>query len=172
MPITPLNPSDDTGYELNLLLPKGTFEEPLWKSLVRNLDDFFFPKKQPPLVLESKPIPVKDIWGFYNYKKNGAFFSSLAHIALTRRNYRWNHPGEAHGAEDRQVPGSHHADRARRYSAAAALPRRRLAVAVVAETATNCRPAKASCLSWRWSRSHLPWSWYAIRIRSWRLSPR
>jgi len=82
MPITPLNPSDDTGYELNLLLPKGTFEEPLWKSLVRNLDDFFFPKKQPPLVLESKPIPVKDIWGFYNYKKNGAFFSSLAHIAL------------------------------------------------------------------------------------------
>ena len=80
MSTTPENSGDDGG--LNFLLPQGTFEEPLWKSLFRNLDEFFFPKKLPPLVLESKPIPVKDIWGFYNYKKNGAMFSSVVHVLL------------------------------------------------------------------------------------------
>jgi TonB family protein len=65
---------------LNLLLPKGTLEEPLWKSLFRNVDDFFFPKKQPPLVLTSKPVPVREIWGFYNYKKNGVLGSTVLHL--------------------------------------------------------------------------------------------
>src|SRR5215471_6973435 len=64
--------------ELNLLLPKST-EQPLWKSLLQNLDDYFFPKKQPPLVLTSKPIPVKEIWGFYDYKKNGLLGSTIVH---------------------------------------------------------------------------------------------
>src|SRR2546427_3162634 len=67
------------GPELNLLLPKDSWEQPLWKSLLQNLRDSFFPKKQAPLVLTSKPIPVRDIWGFYNYKKNGALYSSLVH---------------------------------------------------------------------------------------------
>src|SRR5438270_8598798 len=58
--------------ELHLLLGSESFEEPLWKSLFRELDDFFFPKKLPPLKLESKPEPVKDIWGFYSYWKVGA----------------------------------------------------------------------------------------------------
>jgi len=67
--------------ELHLLLAPDTFE-PLWKSLFRELDEFFFPKKLPPLKLESKPIPVKDIWGFYNYKKNGALGSTVAHVIV------------------------------------------------------------------------------------------
>ena len=41
--------------ELHLLLARNTFEEPLWRSLFRQLDDFFFPKKLPPLKLESEP---------------------------------------------------------------------------------------------------------------------
>src|SRR5947209_10901825 len=68
--------------ELHLLLGSDSFEEPLWKSLFRELDDFFFPKKLPPLKLESKPEPVKDIWGFYNYKKNGALGSTAVHILI------------------------------------------------------------------------------------------
>jgi periplasmic protein TonB len=68
--------------ELNLLLGTDTFQEPLWKSLFRELDDFFFPKKLPPLKLESKPEPVRDIWGFYNYKKNGALGSTAVHVLL------------------------------------------------------------------------------------------
>lgn len=67
--------------ELNLLLKDEVLDDPLYKSLFRGLDDFFFPKKLPPLVLTSKPVPVKDIWGFYNYKGMGAFGSTLVHIA-------------------------------------------------------------------------------------------
>jgi len=75
-----IRPSGNGTPELNLLLPKSTLEQPLWKSLFQNLDEFFFPKKQPPLVLTSKPIPVRDIWGFYNYKKNGALGSTVVHV--------------------------------------------------------------------------------------------
>jgi len=66
--------------ELNLLLSQSSLEEPLWKSLFQGLNEYFFPRKQPPLVLTSKPIPVKDIWGFYDYKKNGALGSTVVHI--------------------------------------------------------------------------------------------
>jgi len=66
--------------ELNLLLKNETLDTPIWKSLFRNLDEFFFPKKLPPLVLTSKPVPVKDIWGFYNYKGRGAFGSTVIHM--------------------------------------------------------------------------------------------
>jgi periplasmic protein TonB len=66
--------------ELNLLLSKSTLEQPLWKSLFQNLDDYFFPKKLPPLVLTSKPVPVRDIWGFYDYKKNGVLGSTVVHV--------------------------------------------------------------------------------------------
>src|ERR1700736_1847783 len=76
-----VNPNPNNEPELPLLLAPNTFE-PLWKSLFRGLDEFFFPKKLPPLKLESKPEPVKDIWGFYNYKKNGALGSTAVHILL------------------------------------------------------------------------------------------
>src|SRR6202521_2848465 len=77
-----IKPRADADPELNLLLPKDTWEPPLWKSLFQNIDDFFFPKKQAPLVLTSKPIPVQDIWGFYNYKKDGALGSTVVHILV------------------------------------------------------------------------------------------
>src|SRR5271167_403450 len=67
--------------ELHLLLTNQTLDEPLWKSLFRNIDEFFFPKKLPPLVLTSKPVAVRDIWGFYNYKGRGAFGSTVVHIS-------------------------------------------------------------------------------------------
>ena len=68
--------------ELHLCLAGQSFEEPLWKSLFRELDDFFFPKKLPPLKLESKPEPVKDIWGFYDNWRNGALGSTGVHILI------------------------------------------------------------------------------------------
>ena len=58
--------------ELNLLIADKQFEEPLYKSLFRELDEFFFPKKLPPLKLESKPEPVRELWGFYSNWKTGA----------------------------------------------------------------------------------------------------
>jgi len=75
-----MNPASQGEPDLDFLLSKSTFEEPLWKSLFRNLDDVLFPKKQPPLVLTSKPVPVKDIWGFYDYKKNGVLGSTALHV--------------------------------------------------------------------------------------------
>jgi periplasmic protein TonB len=66
--------------ELHLLLNNQTLDESLWKSLFRNVDEFFFPKKLPPLVLTSKPVPVRDIWGLYNYKRDGALGSTVVHI--------------------------------------------------------------------------------------------
>jgi len=69
----PLNPnSPGSEPELHLLLSNTSLNEPLWKSLARGLDEFFFPKKLPPLKLESKPEPVKEIWGFYSNWKAGA----------------------------------------------------------------------------------------------------
>src|SRR6201984_497169 len=68
--------------ERPLLTTDKQFEEPLYRSLFRELDEFFFPKKLPPLKLESKPAPVKDIWGFYNYKKNCALGSTGVHMLL------------------------------------------------------------------------------------------
>ena len=76
--VTP-KPSDQ--QELHLLLAPDTFE-PLWKSLFQGLKEFIFPRKLPPLKLESKPIPVKDIWGFYDNKKNGALGSAVAHLIV------------------------------------------------------------------------------------------
>jgi periplasmic protein TonB len=69
----PIN-SNLSGHEpeLHLLLDNAGFQEPLYKSLFRQIDEFFFPKKLPPLKLESKPEPVKDIWGFYSYWRVGA----------------------------------------------------------------------------------------------------
>jgi periplasmic protein TonB len=75
-----IRPRADREPELNLLLPRTTLEQPLWKSLFQNLNDFFFPKKLPPLVLTSKPLPVRDIWGFYDYKKNGVLGSTVVHV--------------------------------------------------------------------------------------------
>src|SRR5450755_3224526 len=74
--LQPLGPEP----ELHLLLTNQTLDEPLWKSLFRNVDEFFFPKKLPPLVLTSKPVPVRDIWGFYNYKGRGAAGSTIVHL--------------------------------------------------------------------------------------------
>lgn len=85
-----MNPNGPGGApELHLLITDKQFEEPLYKSLFRELDEFFFPKKLPPLKLESKPEPVKDIWGFYSYWKVGALGVAgyygllIAAIALT-----------------------------------------------------------------------------------------
>lgn len=79
-PINPNGPSNEP--ELHLLLANPTLQEPLYKSLFRELDEFFFPKKLPPLKLESKPEPVKDIWGFYNNRKNGALGSTGVHVLI------------------------------------------------------------------------------------------
>lgn len=83
MGTTQLNPNAaGQEPELHLLLRNEGLEKPLWKHLFEEVDEFFFPKKLPPLKLESKPEPVKDIWGFYSYKKDGVLGSTGVHVLL------------------------------------------------------------------------------------------
>jgi hypothetical protein len=48
-------PPPEDNQELDLLLPSSV-TGPLWKSLLRNLRDRFFPEKLPPLELTSRPV--------------------------------------------------------------------------------------------------------------------
>src|SRR3954469_1328968 len=68
--------------ELNLLLSPEKLDEPLWRSLARQVHDRLYPEKLPPLQLTSRPVKVKDIWGEYNYKKKGALGTTLVHAAV------------------------------------------------------------------------------------------
>src|SRR5579863_8274159 len=68
--------------ELNFLMPEGQ-QPSLAASLAQNFRETFFPKKLPPLVLTSRPVPVKDIWGFYaEYRKQSATASTIIHIVV------------------------------------------------------------------------------------------
>ena len=55
--------SENREPQLDLLLPKGTLDVPLWKSLFTGIDAALFPKKLPPLVLTSRPENPGELWG-------------------------------------------------------------------------------------------------------------
>src|SRR6266576_4294886 len=150
--------------ELNLLLPKSA-EQPLWKSLFQNLDDYFFPKKQPPLVLTSKPVPVKDIWGFYDYKKSGVVGSTVVHIltiaAIVGLTIAGRHVVQEVTKKQEVVT----------YVATDDIPplppARRSQVAVEeAAIVTSSRLRKASCRNLTCSQSPLPRWWSAMSTPS------
>ena len=54
------NLPQETGHELDAFLCKAFEEKSAFASLFESIHDVFFPTKLPPLVLESKPIPVID----------------------------------------------------------------------------------------------------------------
>ncbi len=60
----------------------SSIEEPWYASLVRQVRELAKPPKEPPLVVTSKPIPVKDIWGDYNYHRQAALSSVGTHVLL------------------------------------------------------------------------------------------
>jgi len=67
--------------ELNLLL-KSDMEDSLWTSLRSNIRAALFPEKLPPLVLTSRPVKVREIWGEYDYKKQASGVSLVVHILM------------------------------------------------------------------------------------------
>ena len=68
--------------EDNELLPKTDAERSLFSSLRENVKSTFFPEKLPPLQVSSKPIKVRNIWGAYDYKQEGAGVSLVVHVVL------------------------------------------------------------------------------------------
>ena len=53
-----------------------------WGSLYQNIRDIISPPKLPPLVVTSRPVAVKDIWGLYGYKKRSGLFSLAFHVTI------------------------------------------------------------------------------------------
>jgi protein TonB len=58
-------------------------EEPFYRSLFRNIKELIHPPKLPPLEVTSKPVPVKEIWGFYGgQEKRAGVTSILIHVGV------------------------------------------------------------------------------------------
>jgi TonB family protein len=51
---------------------------PWYGTFFSDLKEYFFPPKLPPLQVTSKPVAVKDIWGFYSDKRKHAAGMSVA----------------------------------------------------------------------------------------------
>jgi TonB family protein len=66
--------SDPNDHLAHLLAPE--MHAPWYRSLFQNLKDTINPPKLPPLVLTSKPVPVKDIWGLYGRQKKSFMMST------------------------------------------------------------------------------------------------
>ena len=78
-PAPTLDPSADVHLQ-NLLVQ--TVEDPWYKSLFENVRDIIRPPKLPPLIVTSKPVPVKDIWGLYGQKRESWAMSMTAQICV------------------------------------------------------------------------------------------
>jgi TonB family protein len=75
-----LHPTTEEDH-LSRLLVEGV-EEPWFRSLFRNIKDLVDPPRLPPLVLTSKPIAVKDIWGLYGRQKKSFMMSTGFQITV------------------------------------------------------------------------------------------
>jgi TonB family protein len=75
-----LHPTTEEDH-LSRLFVEGV-EEPWFLSLFRNIKDLVDPPKLPPLVLTSKPIAVKDIWGLYGRQKKSFMMSTGFQITV------------------------------------------------------------------------------------------
>jgi TonB family protein len=75
-----LHPTTEEDHLSRLLVDE--VEEPFYFSLFRNLRDIVNPPKLPPLVLTSRPLPVKDIWGLYSNQKKSFMMSTGFQITV------------------------------------------------------------------------------------------
>jgi len=77
------DPSSGLSADIHLKnLLAENIEEPWYKSLIQNVKDLVSPPKLPPLVLTSKPVAVKDIWGLYGGKKESGLMSLAFHAGV------------------------------------------------------------------------------------------
>ncbi len=64
------------------LLAPAAVEIPWYVSLYCNIRELIKPEKLPPLVLTSKPVAVKSIWGLYAKDPKSRYISVAAHAAI------------------------------------------------------------------------------------------
>src|ERR1700730_4374763 len=70
-------PPTDPHAEMHLQRLFAADEEPFYRTFIKDVKEFLHPPKLPPLELTSKPVPVKEIWGFYGGQEKRAGLSSL-----------------------------------------------------------------------------------------------
>ncbi len=76
------NPPGQPDDELHLLL-NSKIDEPFFRSLARSIKELIHPPKLPPLEVTSKPVAVKEIWGFYGgQEKRAGLTSFLVHVTV------------------------------------------------------------------------------------------
>ena len=63
-----------------LLAPQDT-ELPWYKSLYQSVHDIIKPEKLPPLMITSRPVAVKSIWGLYDKDPKSRYISVAIHVA-------------------------------------------------------------------------------------------
>jgi TonB family protein len=74
---------DDADLHLQRLLLAEDQQKPWFLSIFSNIKEYFYPPKLPPLELTSKPVAVKDIWGFSGGRGTSAGATSmLLHVAV------------------------------------------------------------------------------------------
>lgn len=79
----PINPQGNQEADLHLERLLAAGEEPFYRTFWKDLKEFLHPPKLPPLEVTSKPVPVKEIWGFYGGQEKRAGLSSMAiHVAV------------------------------------------------------------------------------------------
>ena len=89
MPLLKLFPPIETDSEAEvereagpkLRLCESLSQPPLWRSLLENLRERFFPPKLPPLELTSKPVALPDERSPFHYGKTSAGLSLAVHAA-------------------------------------------------------------------------------------------
>lgn len=81
-PETGLADARDPDIHLQRLLAVEV-EQPWYSSFVQNIKDLVNPPKLPPLEVTSKPVAVKDIWGFYgDHHKHAGASSLMIHVGV------------------------------------------------------------------------------------------
>src|ERR1700689_5198138 len=79
----PINPQGNQDGDLHLERLLAAGEEPFYRTFWKDLKEFLHPPKLPPLEVTSKPVPVKEIWGFYGGQEKRAGITSMAiHVAV------------------------------------------------------------------------------------------
>ncbi|MEZ5398485.1 MAG: energy transducer TonB [Bryobacteraceae bacterium] len=73
---------NDPDLHLQRLLAKDT-SKPWFVTIIDDIREFLFPPKLPPLEVTSKPVAVKDIWGFYEGNKGRSRMMSFGiHVGV------------------------------------------------------------------------------------------
>ncbi len=75
--------SDSSADDHLMKMLTVTVDKPWYQTFFHNVKDAIHPPKQPPLEVTSKPVPVKDIWGFSGgQEKRAGVTSMLLHVAM------------------------------------------------------------------------------------------